>query len=317
MALTLAQAKAFSQDKLTKGVVDEFVKSALLDKMIFDNTAKMQGGKSLTYVYDRITTFPTAESRAINSDYTDQEALATQIPVSLKIFGGSYSVDRALRGNEEQIVDLVMFQQEQKIQATKAMFHDQFINGDSALGAGTQFDGLDKILTGSSTEIDHGAIALDTAANIKTNFEAFLFWFRKMRAAMDGAPTLYLMNSDMFSTFQTVLDYAGQNTARKENYGDEVLQWGPSLLMALGDRAGSSNPIIATNAGTGETDIYAVRLGLDGVHGISPEGNSLVNTYLPDFTRTEAVQKGAVEMVAAIALKATKAASVLRSIKIA
>lgn len=317
MALTLAQAKAFSQDKLTQGVIDEFVTSALLDKMVFDNTAKMQGGKSLTYVYDRITTYPTAAARAINSDYADQETLATQVPVTLKIFGGSYSIDRALRGNEEQIVDLVMFQQEQKIKATKAMFHDQFINGDSAIGAGTQFDGLDKILTGSSTEIDPGAIALDSAANIKTNYEAFLYQFRKMRSVMDAAPTLYLMNSDMFSVFQTVLDFAGQNTARKENYGDEVLQWGPSLLMALGDRAGGTNPIIATSGVTGETDIYAVRLGLDGVHGVSPEGNALVSTYLPDFTNSAAVHKGAVEMIAAIALKATKAAAVLRSIKIA
>ena len=316
MALTLAQAQALSQSKLVQTVIDEFRTSALLDRLPFDNTVKPQG-KSLAYVYNRLTTFPTADARAINADYTPQEAVTTQITANLKIFGGSYQIDRALRANEEQVVDLVMFEQEQKIKATKAMFHDQFINGDSAIGAGTQFDGLDKILTGSSTEIDPGAIALDSAANINTNYKAFLYQFRKLRAAMDGAPTLYLMNSDMFSVMQTVLDYAGQNTATKENYGSEVVQWGPSLLMALGDRPGSSNPVIATSGVTGETDIYAVRLGLDGVHGISPEGNAIVNSYLPDFTRVEAVQTGAVEMIAAVALKATKAAAVLRSIKIA
>lgn len=316
MALTLANAQQLSQSKLVQTVIDEFRQSPLLDKLPFDNTVKPQG-KSLAYVYNRVTTLPTAAARAINADYTPQEAVTTQITANLKIFGGSYQIDRALRANEEQVVDLVMFEQAQKIKATKAMFHDMFINGDSALGAGTQFDGLDKILTGSSTEIDPGAIALDSAANIKTNWEAFLYQFRKMRAVMDGAPTLYLMNSDMFAAMQVVLDLAGQNTSTKENYGSEVLQWGPSLLMALGDRAGSSNPVIATNGATGETDIFAVRLGMDGIHGISPEGNGIVNTYLPDFTRVEAVQTGAVEMIAAIALKATRAAAVLRSIRIA
>ena len=316
MALTLENAQQLSQSKLVQTVIDEFRQSPLLDKLPFDNTVKPQG-KSLAYVYNRVTTLPTAAARAINADYTPQEAVTTQITANLKIFGGSYQIDRALRANEEQVVDLVMFEQDQKIKATKAMFHDMFINGDSALGAGTQFDGLDKILTGSSTEIDPGAIALDSAANIKTNWEAFLYQFRKMRAVMDGAPTLYLMNSDMFAAMQVVLDLAGQNTSTKENYGSEVLQWGPSLLMALGDRAGSSNPVIATSGVTGETDIFAVRLGMDGIHGISPEGNGIVNTYLPDFTRVEAVQTGAVEMIAAIALKATRAAAVLRSIKIA
>ena len=316
MALTLANAQQLSQSKLVQTVIDEFRQSPLLDKLPFDNTVKPQG-KSLAYVYNRVTTLPTAAARAINAEYVAQEAVTSQITANLKIFGGSYQIDRALRANEEQVVDLVMFEQDQKIKATKAMFHDMFINGDSALGAGTQFDGLDKILTGSSTEIDPGAIALDSAANIKTNWEAFLYQFRKMRAVMDGAPTLYLMNSDMFAAMQVVLDLAGQNTSTKENYGSEVLQWGPSLLMALGDRAGSSNPVIATNGATGETDIFAVRLGMDGIHGISPEGNGIVNTYLPDFTRVEAVQTGAVEMIAAIALKATRAAAVLRSIKIA
>ncbi len=316
MAITLAQAQALSQSKLVQTIIDEFRASALLDRLPFDNTVKPQG-KSLAYVYNRLTTFPTADSRAINADYTPQEAATTQITANLKIFGGSYQIDRALQGNEEQVIDLVMFEQEQKIKATKASFHDQFINGDSGIGAGTQFDGLDKILTGSSTEIDPGAIALDSAANINTNYKAFLYQFRKMRAAMDGAPTLYLMNSDMFAAMQVVLDYAGQNTVTKENYGSEVVQWGPSLLMALGDRPGTSDPVIATSGETGETDIYAVRLGLDGVHGISPEGNAIVKSYLPDFTRTEAVQTGAVEMIAAVALKATRAAAVLRSIKIA
>ena len=66
----------------------------------------------------------------------------------------------------------------------------------------------------------------------------------------------------------------------------------------------------------GTTDIYVVRLGLDGFHAITPQGGVGLNTILPDFSQAGAVKKGEVEMVAAVALKSTKAAGVLRGVKI-
>ena len=47
MAITLAQAQNLSQSKLTHFVIDEFRKSALMDRLPFDNTVKPQGGKTL------------------------------------------------------------------------------------------------------------------------------------------------------------------------------------------------------------------------------------------------------------------------------
>lgn len=319
MSLTLAQAQQLSQSKLTNFVIDEFRKSALLDQMIFDNNAKPQGGASLAYVYNRVTTLPTAASRAINAEYTAQEAVTTQYTVNLKPFGGSFEIDRVLINNEHQVADLVQFQLQQKIQATIAKFTDMFINGNSSTTA-TDFDGLDKALASSSTEITpSSAIDLSSSSNIDSNWKVLLDALRKLRSKLDGAPTLYMMNQDAFAVFQSVMDRAGINLASKENYGYEVLQWGPSLVMALGDKPGSSNPIIeiGTSTTAGQTSIYAVRIGLDGVHGVSPEGNALVQTYLPDMTAPGAVKKGEVEMVAAMALKATRAAGVLRKVKIA
>lgn len=324
MAITLAQAQNLSQSKLTGYVIDEFRKSALLDMLPFDNTVKMQGGKTLAYVYNRVTTLPTAATRALNAEYTAQEAATTQKTVNLKILGGSFSIDRVLQADENQVTDLVQFQLQQKIQATRALFHDLFINGDSSSNANA-FDGLDKALTDSSTEVEPDAIDLSSSAKIDANWKLFLDQLRKLRAKMDGAPTLYLMNNDMFAVFQSVMDRAGINLASKQNYGDEVLSWGGSTVMSLGDKPGASNPIIATSAtgGTasaptgGVTDIYAVRLGLDGVHGVSPEGSAIVNTYLPDFTKPGAVKTGEVEMVAAMAMKATRSAAVLRNVRLA
>jgi hypothetical protein len=67
----------------------------------------------------------------------------------------------------------------------------------------------------------------------------------------------------------------------------------------------------------GLTDIYAVRFGLDGFHGVSVPGQ-LIKTWLPDFTLAGAVKKGEVEMgPVAVALKASRAAGVLRNVKVA
>ena len=74
MALTLSDAQALSDSKLCSQVIDEFRRDPLFDMMLFDNNAKAQGGKSLTYVYNRVTTLPTAAFRTIGSDYTAQEA---------------------------------------------------------------------------------------------------------------------------------------------------------------------------------------------------------------------------------------------------
>lgn len=315
MPITLADAKMLSQSKLTNFVIDEFQKSALLDRLTFDNTVKPQGGKTMAYVYNRVSTAATAATRALNTEYTPQEAKTTQVTVNLGVFGGAFEIDRVIAENEEQVLDLVQFQLQQKTQATVALFHDLFINGDTGTDA-HGFDGLSKALKGKSTEITaEASLDLSGSSGINDNWQAFLDLFRKMRGKMDGAPTLYLMNGDMFATFQSVADRAGLNTATKEGYGGEVMTFGSSTLMSLGDKPGTANPIIPTTGGL--TDIYAVRLGLDGVHGVSPDGNKLVRTYLPDFTTPYAVKRGEVEMIASMAVKSTRSAAVLRGIKIA
>jgi len=84
---------------------------------------------------------------------------------------------------------------------------------------------------------------------------------------------------------------------------------------------GTSPGVTVTQTGDGAvsglTDLYAVRMGLDGFHGVSTVGGQIVSHYLPDFTTAGAVKKGEVEMgPVAVVLKATKAASVFRNIKV-
>ena len=88
------------------------------------------------------------------------------------------------------------------------------------------------------------------------------------------------------------------------------------MVFHLGAKAGSNEDVVPTKAGDGTTSLYAVRFGLDGFHAISMAGQAPVTVFAPDFKTAGAVKRGEVEMVAGVALKATKSAGVLRNIKV-
>lgn len=303
MAFTLANARELSNDKLTGFVIDEFRKSALADKLVWDNNAKSNGA-SFNYVYNRVSTLPTAAPRLVNGDYTAQNPLTEAITATLGILGGKFELDRALVANEREVVDLVQFHVAQKTKATLAEFHNQFINGDAGKNTG-EFDGLDIFFGGGgSGQVINTGVALDDSTDITNNWRTLLDQMRTARSMMDMAPTVWLMNQAMYAVWQAVMDRAGINVLSKAEYGYEVAQWGPSLVMALGDIPATSDPIIPISAGL--TSIYGIYIGLDGVHGIAPDSGNLVKTYLPNFSHADAVQEGAVEMVAGIAVKSIK-----------
>ena len=147
MAVTLTDVRANVQDALSAHVIDEFCKSSfLLDNMIFDDVVSPTGGgASPTYSYVRVTNQADADTRAINAEYEPQEVKKERVFVDLKVLGGAFEIDRVIAENEEQVLDLVQFQIQQKTQATIALFHDLFINGDTGTDA-HGFDGLSKAL---------------------------------------------------------------------------------------------------------------------------------------------------------------------------
>src|SRR5690606_14077910 len=124
------------------------------------------------------------------------------------------------------------------------------------------------------------SLALDSAANIKTNYNEFLYGLRQLIGKMDGEPTHLLMNGGMFAVFQSIADMVPNISFERNALGQQIVRYGNAILVPMGDKAGSSNPIIAkstpTGSLTGDTTIFAVRLGLDGVHAVSPDGAKVV-----------------------------------------
>lgn len=317
MAISLANARNLTQDKLAQVVIDEFRKSPLMEAMVFDDNVSMGGGSTLNYVYNRITTLPTAAFRAINSEYTAQEAQTSRYTVELKPFGGSFGIDRVVQNDVRGITNQLELQLNQKIQATVALFNDTFINGDTETTA-TAFDGLAKALEDSSTEIVPAtAIDLSTSAAIDSNYKVFLDTLNKLLGEMDGTPTGILVSKPMKAVINSIASRSGYfPTDDVDAFGRPVTKYAGIAFMEMGDKPGTANPIIPIDAAAGTTSLYVVRIGLDGVHAITPDGSSIVKTYLPDFNAPGAVKTGEVEMVAAMALKSSRAAGVLGNIQI-
>jgi hypothetical protein len=316
MPVTLAQAKLNTQDDIDLQVIDEFRKSSwLLDNMTFDDVVNPAGGgATLTYGYTRLITQPTAAFRAINSEYTPQEVTRQRYTTDLKVLGGSFQIDRVLAKLGPALSSEVTLQMQQKIKAAQATFSNAVINGDSAVDANS-FDGLSKALTGSATEVDGTGTDWTTVNNQATAVAAQAL-LRRLMARMDGRPDALLMNADALAALETVGDFASSLDSR-DVFGRTITTWRGIALVDLGERPGTNDPIIPTDAVAGTTDIYAVRLGLDGFHGISTVGGRLVTQFMPDFTTPGAVKTGEVEMgPVGVALKATKSAAVLRDVKV-
>jgi hypothetical protein len=318
--VTLAQARLNTTDAIDLQVIDEFRKSSwLLDNLTFDDVVNPAGGgATLTYGYTRLVTQPTAAFRAINSEYVPTEVTRQRYTTELKILGGSFQIDRVLAKMGPAASGEVALQMAQKIKAANATFSDAVINGDSAVNADS-FDGLDKALAGSSTEIVLGAGAPGSDWSAVGTREAGLTalkHLRALRARLDGDPSAYLMNADALAALESIADYVSQlNTM--DAFGRTVTTWRGTPLIDLGAAAGTTTPVIPTDSTAGTTDIYAVRLGLDGFHGVSTVGGNLISQWLPDFNSAGAVKTGEVEMgPIGVALKSTKAAAVLRGIKV-
>lgn len=314
MAVTLSQARLNVTDDLQAGIIDEFAKSSfILNNIPFaDVVSPVGGGATLTYGYIRLITQPTAEFRAVNSEYSTHEVQKQRYTTDLKVFGGAYEIDRIIAGMGG-IVDEVALQASQKVKAASALFSDTIINGNSSVDANV-FDGLDVALTGSDTEVEAN-IDLSTSASVTANYTEFLDKLDEFLMGLDGTPTALLMNTKAAAKLRAVARRAGMYQVSKNDYGQQVESYGNIPFVDLGAKAGSNEPIVAIGE-DGNTSIYAVRFGMDAFHAISMAGQPPIRTWLPDFSTPGAVKKGEVEMVAGCALKSTKACGVLRKIKV-
>ena len=312
MPVTLAEAQNNAADAVDVAVIDEFRANPLLDLLTFEDAVSPTGGGTLTYGYRRLVTSVGAAFRALNSEYVPTEVTTEPKSVDLKPLGGSFQVDRVIGRVGPAASGAVALNMSQKVKGARGEFGYQFIQGDTAADA-NGFDGLDKLLTGSSTEIDGAAYnwsALDEAGsqNAIDILDEFL-------AVLDGQPGAIIANKRALARIRSAARRAGYFDRSPGAAGTQIERYAGITLVDAGQRPGTNVDVIPVTAG--RTDIYAVRFGLDGVHGVSMAGAPLVQTWLPDFSSAGAVKTGEVEMgPVAVAVKATKSAAVLRGVQV-
>ena len=322
MAITLAEAKVGMADKVDQQIVDMFRRSSLLlDQMVFDNVISPgTGGSTLTYGYIQLKSPATAAVRTIGNEYTPGEAKKEKKTANAIIMGGSFQMDRVIQ-NTAGAANEMAFQAEQKIKATANYFHNLVINGTGeATGAGYvtgTFDGLKKLLAGTANEIT-SQVSLKTSTELDANYNAFLDEMDSFISTLDGTPSMLLMNRAMLVKLRSIARRAGYYERTQDDFGRTVETYAGVPMVDMGQYFNGTTveEVVATDA-SGKTAIYAVSLGLDGFHGISPMGDGVVQSYLPDLNAPGAVKTGEVELVAGVVLKNTLKAAVLKDIAIA
>jgi len=95
---------------------------------------------------------------------------------------------------------------------------------------------------------------------------------------LDGTPTFLGGNSKLITKIKAVARRAGYLTQSEDAFGKKVDAYDGIVLVDLGAKAGSNDPVISildtrkpngTDTVTGLTDLYAARLALDGFHAVS------------------------------------------------
>ena len=313
MAITLAEAKIGMADKVDQQIVDMFRRSSLLlDQMVFDNVISPgTGGSTLTYGYIQLKSPSTAAVRTVGGEYTPGEAKKEKKTANAIIMGGAFQMDRVIQ-NTAGAANEMAFQAEQKIKATANFFHNLVINGTSDEGT---FDGLKKLLSGTAGELT-SAVSLATSSELDENYNAFLDEMDAFLSCLDGAPSMLLMNRAMLVKLRSIARRAGYYERSQDDFGRTVETYAGVPMVDMGQYFNGESIADVVETKDGKTAIYAVSLGLDGFHGISPLGDGVINSYLPDLNAPGAVKTGEVELVAGVALKNTLKAAVLKDIAI-
>lgn len=334
-AQTLEEIKKGMSDKVFGQIVDIFLReSAILQMLPFDDCVSASGGGStMKYKYLRKVLPATAQFRKLNGNYTASAATKKEFEAALAIMGGEVEMDRVLKKVEGKF-DNLAWQIEEHIKAVVSLFHYTLINGDAVTTAATnepEFEGLDSMLAGTSTEYNTGkTIDLSNITNLKNNADEFYEALTLLVKATDA--DALLLNTDMITKIQTVARILGYKTETEEAFGKKVVNLDGVRFMDLKEHYTVVDNIAVPNSvvkkgiartvgdseATGLTDIYAVKFDVnDGFHGISLNGGAVIDQYLPDFNAPGVMKQAEVEMIAATVLKNTQHAGVLRNIKIA
>lgn len=269
--LTIAQASTLGQNQVRDGVVEMFVyESPILQRLDF---LPISGN---AYQYNRELTLPSAASRAVNATWTESTGTFEQKTEALKIYGGEAHVDRFIQQTMPATVgDHLANQTNLKVKAVTQKFHNDLINGDSAVTA-TDIDGIKKRVP--TAQVKNASASTYTISTDTNTRQGFMDLLDELQALVRGGANAFLMNATMRNSIRSVARREGFHQADRNDFGQVVETYNGVPLIDVGAKADGTQIILNTEpngAGTPvneTTSIYAVNFSTNDLCGLTNGG---------------------------------------------
>jgi hypothetical protein len=290
--LTLLEAAKLKQNPLQQGVVEVFAStSPVLERLPFMEVA------GNAYTWNREQTLPGIAFRDYNATYTESTGVVQQATETLKIFGGTAKVDRALVKTQGNLNDLRAIQTNMKAKAAALDFTKYFFKGDSATNT-LAFDGLEKRLTGAQvlSPVNTDSITLNDVDRLIDSIQ--------------GTPDVLFMNKTMRRIVNALRRQAGQATeVVSDAFGRQIDAYAGIPIGVIEDDA-TGNPILGFDETDDTTSIYAVRFGVsEWVSGLQCGALEVIDQGLIDVW-----YQTLIEWICSFAIFHPKAAARLQSV---
>jgi HK97 family phage major capsid protein len=250
MALTKVEAAKLTQDLMVRGVIDTIVRdSPLFQVLPFMDVV----GSAVTY--NREETNPAASFYEVGDTWSEATPTFTQVTAPLRIMGGDADIDRFLQQTYADPNDLEVEIIKKRAKAVAHLFGDAFYNGDSATNP-KSFDGLTKVLSGTSQELslgpNGGALALDALDQM-------------IDLIPGGRPDALLMSKRSRRKLSSLRRSSGNLLETTvDAFGRHVVMYDGIPVLADDNVSDTQTQGSATQC----SSIYAVRFGMEGVMGL-------------------------------------------------
>lgn len=257
--LTMLEWAKLSDNPLQSGVVELFAaNNPVLERLPFQDIA------GNAYRYNREESLPGVAFRGINESYTESTGVINPVVETLTICGGDSDYDVALVKMGTGTNDARAAHDALKAKALTLTHLKTFFDGNSETEP-REFDGLNVRITGDQ----HIQLATGGAALTLAKLDELI-------DAVEGSPDVLLMNKTLRRKVNALVRASGAATETvNDAFGRQLMAYaGIPIGIVEDDATGSAILGFDEDDGSSNLDtasIYAVRFGLDGLHGIQTE----------------------------------------------
>lgn len=327
--VTLEEVKQLLSEDWKKEITNDFLSDSFFSSHITFHSLKnpVTGGSGMTHKFTRMLNTRSVSGRLINERYEDDKVSTFTESVDVKIFGGTFALDRVL-ADAGTLDDEIYMQMSNLASSTSRYFDQQCIIGDSNSNP-KEFDGLVKIIKAYGRDQDASKMDISTTSIIKENWRDILEIIDEWLLSFDKTPTFIGGNRRMIACLRAVAREVGVYETTRDEWGHNIgyydgiplIDFGYKVLQKLNPYGAkgfefSRSPIVETNA-DGTSYLIAGRFGRDAIYGICPSSERVVRYWPPDFEKNvDPVQLGGCEMLSAMVVNKIESVGMLDNIKI-